>query len=131
LQKVHPEMRRRIKRSKGVWEKKLWREDLERWDKEWLPAIQRRHAALEQVNPRDLGNDELLSHLNDCRATVEDNIFWHHRMNGTVIAPLGDYLAQGMQLTGLSASQLLQLLEGTSPATVGAAGELERLGEAI
>src|SRR5258706_7647804 len=46
LTRLHPELRRRIKRAGVVFETKVWREDVERWDSEWKPAIQKRNAAL-------------------------------------------------------------------------------------
>ena len=50
----HPEIRRRLETSATVFERKLWREDLERWDRETKPAAIRDHLALLAIEPRAL-----------------------------------------------------------------------------
>ena len=37
LTRLHPEIRRRIAAAPGVFAKKLWREDMRRWDEEVKP----------------------------------------------------------------------------------------------
>ena len=41
-------------------ERKLWREDMERWEREAKPAAIKAHLALQAVDPRTLDQDELL-----------------------------------------------------------------------
>src|SRR4028118_669396 len=54
LARDHPEIRRRLETSASVFERKLWREDLERWDREVKPAAIERHLELLAVDPATL-----------------------------------------------------------------------------
>ena len=63
----HPEIRRRLETSATVFERKLWREDLARWDGEVKPAAIRGHLELLAVDPANLGTDDLLVYLDRCR----------------------------------------------------------------
>ncbi|HET7710531.1 MAG TPA: PEP-utilizing enzyme [Thermoanaerobaculia bacterium] len=125
LSKLHPEMRRRIKQSAITFERKLWREDLARWDNEVKPAIAKENSALQAIDPRSLSDAALIDHLEACRAAVERGVRYHHEFNITAMLPVGDLLVQAMAWTGLPAGQILELMRGASPVSLGAADELE------
>jgi pyruvate,water dikinase len=131
LQSSHPEIRARLATSATVFERKLWREDLERWDREVKPAAIRDHLALLAVEPAGLDIDELLAYLDRCRENQKRGAYLHHLFNVPALLPVGDLLAQGREWTGRSGAELLALLQGVNPDPLGADDELERLSTAI
>jgi rifampicin phosphotransferase len=48
---LHPEIRRRIARSKQVIEERAWLADLEHWDEVVKPQAIREHLAVQRVDP--------------------------------------------------------------------------------
>jgi hypothetical protein len=67
LARGHPEIRERLETSATVFERKLWREDLERWDREVKPAAVAAHRALLDVEPSSLSAPDLLAYIDRCR----------------------------------------------------------------
>lgn len=128
---LHPQVRQRIQTAKAVFEQKRWREDLKTWDETWKPALRRTYLDLQKVDPAVLSLEDLITHLTACRDAVAQAIYYHHRMNPVAMLPLGDFLVQAQAWTGLSAQTLLQLLQGTTPVSVGAIAEIEQLAQAI
>ena len=131
LCRLHPELRRRIRRSREVFESRLWREDVERWDREWRPEIDRTNALLQAVVPAKLDPLELAEHLEACRLALDHAIYRHHSLNLCCMLPTGDFLVQVSEWTGLPPSELLGLLRGSTPVSIGATTELERLAIAM
>jgi rifampicin phosphotransferase len=124
---LHPEIRRRIRRSALVFEQKLWRDDLAEWDRELKPAIARENEAMQRVDPRRLDDAALAQHLERCRDLVHRGVFRHHALNIPACLPLGDFLVHAARWTGLSVSDLLPLFRGSSRVSRGAADELDQL----
>jgi rifampicin phosphotransferase len=132
MQIFHPEIRRRIATSRAVFEEKRWREDLRRWDEEVKPASNRVHRQLQAVRVETLDARELEEHLVACRENAERMICQHHQFSVACLLPVGDYLAQVRDWTGLPAGELLALLRGASPVSNGVASQdLAALAEAI
>ena len=131
LTKLHPEIRRRLGRAREVFEGKLWREDVARWDNEIKPAIVKRNAELAAVDPAKLDDAALLQHLRDVEARMIDSIYRHHSLNMCALLPPGDLLAHVTEWTGLGAEALCGVLRGDSKVSVGAADEHERAIAAI
>jgi phosphohistidine swiveling domain-containing protein len=131
LARNDPEIRERLATSASTFEHKLWREDLERWDREIKPAAIRDHLALLAVEPSALGTDDLLAYLDRCRENQKRGAYLHHLFNMPALIPVGDLLAQGCEWTGRSGADLLSLLQGVNPDPLGADDELERLTDAI
>jgi pyruvate,water dikinase len=131
LSRLHPELRRRIRRAREVFEAKLWREDVDRWDREWRPEIDRTNASLQAMVPAKLDRHELVEHLEACRVALDHAIYRHHSLNLCCLLPTGDFLVQASEWTGLPPSELLGLLRGASPVSAGATTELERLAHAF
>ena len=63
LAMLHPELRRRIKRSGEVMRTKAWREDMADWDARVKPAIAARNRELQRIDPTALSNEALAVHL--------------------------------------------------------------------
>ena len=131
LTKVHPEVRRRIRRSAEVFETKFWREDVKRWDEEVKPALIRKYRGLQSVDPRSLSTGDLIRHLDTCAEAVSEAFYIHHSFNPTAMLPLGDFLSHATTWTGLPPSRLLPLLRGASPISLGSSPEMGRLMQAI
>ena len=123
----HPEIRQRLATSACAFERKLWREDLERWDREVKPAATRAHLELLGVDPHSLDASELLDYLDRCRENQIHGAYLHHLFNVPALLPIGDFLVHAREWTGRSADELLGLLRGASPDPLGAADELARL----
>jgi pyruvate,water dikinase len=129
---LHPQVRQRLSAAKVAFEKKLWREDLRRWDEEVKPGSIRKHQALQATNPRALDTGALAEHLVACRNHLIDMIFQHHQYTVSCVLPTGDYLAHAREWTGLGVGELLAPLRGSSPVSNGvAAEELVELARAI
>jgi rifampicin phosphotransferase len=127
LASSHPEIRERLAMSARVFERKLWREDLARWDGEVKPAATRAHLELLAVEPHSLDASELHAYLDRCRDNQIHGAYLHHLFNVPALLPIGDFLVHAREWTGCSADELLGLLRGASPDPLGAADELARL----
>jgi len=127
----HPEIRARLAASAAALEQKIWRQDLESWDREVKPAAIRDHLALQSVDPSSLSADALLAHLERCREHAKRLIYVHHRFNVPALLPVGDFLAHAQAWTGRPATELLALLRGASKVSRGAADELDRVRRAV
>ena len=63
LTRLHPEIRRRIAAAPDVFTKKLWREDMRRWDEEYKPDSIARNRTLQNTAIATLGDPEFLAYL--------------------------------------------------------------------
>ena len=131
LASSHPEIRERLARSANVFERKLWREDLERWDGEVQPAATRAHLELLAIDPHTLDRDGLLAYLERCRENQIQAAYVHHLFNVPALLPIGDFLVHAREWTGRAPADLLGLLQGASPDPLGASDELEQLVAAL
>jgi pyruvate,water dikinase len=127
LARTHPEIRRRLSTSATVFERKLWRADLQRWDLEVKPAAIRTHLALLKIDPDTLDTTGLLQYLNRCRENQIQAAYIHHLFNVPAFVPVGDFLVCAQEWTGRAPAQLLGLLQGANPDPLGADQDLECL----
>ncbi|HYX88260.1 MAG TPA: PEP-utilizing enzyme [Gaiellaceae bacterium] len=131
LAQNHPDIRERLRTSASALERRLWREDLERWDSEVKPAAIRAHLELLAVEPAALSTDDLLAYLERCRENQKRGAYLHHLFNMPALVPVGDFLAQAREWTGRPGAELLGLLQGANPDPLGADAELARLVAAV
>jgi rifampicin phosphotransferase len=126
------EIQARIATSVRAFADKLWRQDLDQWDSVDKPAAIAKHRAIQEVNPTALSDKELIVHLGRCRDHLEAMMYLNHRYTATALVPVGDFLAGAQEWTGATVGELLELLRGTSPISIGfAAAELDALARAI
>ena len=111
--------------------RKIWREDIELWDREVKPDSIQRHLAIQAVDPSRLSDAELLEHIERCREHTAEMVFRHHRFNGAALVPVGDFLLHSAEWTGFPAAELLALLRGSAPVSAGLVDGLDRLAQAI
>jgi pyruvate,water dikinase len=131
LQRVHPELRRRIRRAGEVFRDQSWRQDVERWDRELRPGMAAKAKALLAEDLSGSTDAQLADHMRRSTALLKDAVFTHHRLNFCSLLPVGDFLIHAMDWTGLGAGDLLQSMRGLSPDSAGATGELTELRKAL
>lgn len=125
------EIPERFATAARVFETKLWRDDMRRWDQEVKPAAIEAHRALQQVEPRGLDRPALVDHVEKCRAHLERMFEQHQKFIAPALIPTGDFLVQASKLSGLPPAQFLLLLRGSAPISAGAEDGLEGVAEAI
>lgn len=121
----------RFRAAEEAFERKLWREDVERWDREAKPASTRAHLALQAVDPGRLSRDDLLEHLARCREHQQRMIRQHHSFNCAALVPVGDFIAHVSEWTGRPLGEFLALTRGSAPESAGSFPQLDRLTSAI
>ena len=110
---------------------KLWRADLERWDREVKPAAIRQHMALQAIDPKTLSDADLGHHIDRCTEHLSRMVKQHHQFNAAAMLPVGDFIASVGEWTGLPPSAFMPVLRGFSPESTGHLGELDILVAAI
>ena len=126
-----PEVERRFEAATEALESKLWRDDLDLWDREFMPDSIQRNRALQSVALVDLDTDGLLAHLEAVRENAVEMVWRHHKFTIPAIIPTGLYLANTLEWTGMDAGELLAPLKGSSRVSLGAADELRRLAKVM
>jgi len=121
----------RIARAEEVYARKLWREQLQEWDTQRKPAAIAAHRAIQAVDPYSLSDAELAAHLRRCRDHHAAMITQHMRFTAAAVLPVGDFLAQVGDWTGLPPSELLGLMHGTTEVSSGGSDEMSRLKQAF
>ena len=125
------EIGRRFEAAGKALESKLWRQDLDLWDKEVKPDSIRRNRELQSVKLGELDTDDLLAHLTAVRDNAAEMVYRHHQFSITALIPMGLYLAQALEWTGMDAGHVLAPLKGASPVSIGAMEELDNLAQAM
>jgi pyruvate,water dikinase len=125
------EVPQRLQRAEEVFAGKLWRDQLRDWDETFKPASIKIHRELQSIDPDALSDDELVGYITRCRDHHVEMIFQHMRFTGAAMVPIGDFLAQAGDWTGVPPAELLGMMRGAAPVSAGASGELERMIGAI
>jgi pyruvate,water dikinase len=132
LTHLHPEIRRRIAAAPSVIAKKIWREDMRRWDEEVKPDSIARNRKLQNTAITTLGDAEFLAYLEDVRANAVEMIYRHHIFTIPCCFPVGHFVSKVQHWTGLPSGEILGTLKGAAPVSRGVgAGPLERLRAAL
>ncbi len=121
----------RFQRAEELFAGKLWRDQLRAWDETIKPASIATHREIQAVDPDALSDEELVAYLTRCREHHMAMVSQHMRHTAAALVPTGDFLAHVLGWTGLPASELLDLMRGSSPVSAGASGELAQLIAAI
>jgi pyruvate,water dikinase len=121
----------RFAAAERAFAERRWRADRDEWVREIKPAAIAAHRALQAVDPSELDREGLLEHLERCREHQKRMIAQHHAMNGPALVPVGDFLAQVREWTGLPGAQVLALTRGSAPESAGDSPELDRLLSAL
>lgn len=129
--RLHPELRRRIRRSAETFELQRWREDARRYRDESVPEIRAQLIELQRTPLAALSLDDLIDHLERCFALAKHTLYRHHGTVCAVSLPTGDLLAHTVRWTGASPAQVLRILKGASPGSRFGDEQLDRLVAAI
>jgi phosphohistidine swiveling domain-containing protein len=127
----HEEMAERFGNAARAFEARLWRQDLEHWDRDLKPATIQSQLVLQRIDPFSLDREALLEHLSACYAHLERMVEQAYRLVAPALVPLGDFLVQGSDLSGVSPAELLVLTRGSAPVSAGAEDGLGRLAAAV
>ncbi|HET9051974.1 MAG TPA: PEP-utilizing enzyme [Candidatus Dormibacteraeota bacterium] len=125
-----PELRRRLRASGRVFERRVWRSELAQWRGVDRPARAAANAAIASVDPEALDDPELDQALRSACANVAEAIRIHHLYDATPAVAVGDLLVHVEQWTGSPAVEHLDLL-GRGPRSVLGADELAALADAV
>jgi pyruvate,water dikinase len=131
LLKLHPELRKRVRRCKEVLAERTWRLEVDEWNSTIRRQMVSANLALQAVELSALDNSELYAHLTECRDNLYQALVTHHTLTASNGVPLGRYLSRVTGWTGLPEHQVLDLLRGVSPSSVGLTEELARLHQAL
>lgn len=118
---LHPEIRRRLKRSAEVVENRAWLEDLRYWDEEVKPQAIREHLAIQRVDLAALDDRALADHIAAATKNANVAVYRHGRFSLTAYLPVGDYLAHAMKWTDEPLHALLRPVKGFSDVSSGVA----------
>jgi phosphohistidine swiveling domain-containing protein len=121
------EIPQRFARAEEVWQRRIWREQLQEWDDVAKPASIARHRELQSVDADALSDDGLAAYLEQCRDHHAQMLYQHMRFTGAAMLPVGDLLAHVTDWTSVAPSDVLAMMRGSSPVSAGASDELERL----
>ena len=126
----HLDIQARLATSATVFERKPWREDLERWDREVKPAAIRDHLELLAVDPSGSGQT-----ISSPTSTAVGRTRSMARTS-TTSSTCPRWCRSGLpraraRVDGTAGAELLSLLQGVNPDPLGADHELERLLAAV
>jgi hypothetical protein len=125
------EVPERFAAAAQAFERKLWREDLRRWDEEVKPNSIATQRAIQAEAPESMSDEELLDYLERCRRNLQDRIYDHHQFNSAALITVGDFLVQAGRWTGLGMSELLELMRGSTRVSAGESAERDALMAAL
>jgi pyruvate,water dikinase len=132
LTRLHPEIRRRVAAAPDVIDKKLWREDMRRWDEEYKPDSIARNRKIQNTPVDTLGEAAFLAHLEEVKTNAVEMVYRHHIFTVPCCFPVGLFMSQVQRWTGLPSGEVLGVLKGAAPISRGVgAGPLERLRAAL
>jgi pyruvate,water dikinase len=121
----------RFANAEAAISEKLWRRQLVEWDETYKPASIGAHLELQAVEPDALGDDELADYLGRCRDHHAEMVYQHMRFSASALVPVGDFVAQAGEWTGVGQSELLGLMRGSAPVSSGASEQLYALVDAL
>ncbi len=128
--RLHPEFRRREKIAERLLADRSFEADIARWNQverfEWIEA----NAALQLVDPLDLGDHELADHLRLMSERLVTGWRRHHELHANDLGPIGDLLIHARRW-GIDEVEVMSLLRGSSPATTAAARHGTRIADAL
>lgn len=129
--KLHPALRKRIRRCGEVLAERTWQLEIDEWKDSIRPQMVARNQALQAVDLESLDNAELFGHLAECRDQLYAALVSHHTLTASTAVPLGRYLAKTVSWTGLPEQEVLALLRGASPSSIGITDEWQRVKKAF
>jgi len=128
--RVLPRLRRRVRSSARAVGSDLAGRLLDRWHGEWRADLQRRIAALREVELTALTDAELAAHVAATVALTAEGIRRHLNLHGAIAVSLAELSGTCEQLLGWPDSKVFELLSGLSPMSTEPVRELAALAAA-
>ena len=130
--RLHPEIRRRTAAAPDVFERKLWRDDMRRWDEEIKPDSIKRNSELQKTPIASLDDKAFIAYLETIKANCEEMVYRHHMFTISCCFPVGHFVSEVQRWTDLPSGEVLGALKGAAPISRGVGTEaLERLRTAL
>jgi phosphohistidine swiveling domain-containing protein len=131
LTRLHPEMRRRVRRAEEVFRTKVWREDTSKFFEEVMPRFVADYERIQALKLPSLDDEALAAHLEELVHLLGEQ-FRDHFYRGTApMLPVGDFIVHCREWTGCTAEEAVELLNGYSPYSVEAVTELDAVAAAL
>src|SRR5688572_1462008 len=132
LTRLHPEIRRRTAAGPEVFSKKLWREDMRRWDEEIKPDSIKRNSELQKTPIAALDDAAFIGYLEKIHANAAEMVYRHHIFTISCCFPVGHFVSEVQRWTNRPSGEVLGVLKGAAPISRGVGAEpLERLRAAL
>lgn len=115
LVRVHPALRRRVRRAGQMSRPERLEHQIERWEHDWRPTLQSQVADLRATDLAELDDAEVAAHL---QATVDlllHALHLHFALIPPYAVPVVDLVRTCARLLGWEERQALDLLAGASP----------------
>jgi pyruvate,water dikinase len=114
-EEVGAEIGRRTGVAASAFERRIWRDVLERWDTELKPASIARHREFADVDLTALDDEGLRDQLHRRIEWLTDMAYQHHRFNAIAMLPVGDFILHAVQWTGRPPVPMFAIYDGWSP----------------
>jgi phosphohistidine swiveling domain-containing protein len=128
---LHPELRYRGRRAREVLKERRWRAEVKTWREGLRSRFCRINLALQRVEPRGLPDEALRQHVAFATRLLHEGTAQHFRHGPAYTFPVGDWIRQTREWTGLEAPQIFPALKGSSPASAATLAPLDRLARAV
>ena len=129
LLRLHPALRRRIKRASEVVATKSWREDAQQFIRA-LPEAESSTAAFAREPIEELSADAFVAHFEKLGRFGSARIVQHFANVPLSILPVGDFLVFAAE-AGISGAEAMAALRGYSPHSVAAGQAIQNAAAAI
>jgi len=129
--KLHPKLRKRMRRCQEVLAERTWQIEINEWNNSIRDKLVDRNRILQEIDLVNLDDVGLFDHLTACRDNLYNALVSHHTLTASTAVPLGRYLNKATSWTGLPDHEVLALLRGSSPSTIGTTDELQRVQAAL
>lgn len=131
LVRLHPELRRRVRRAAEVFRTRLWRQDTQEFFDQVMPACIARFEAVQALRLEELDDEALVAHLEAMVRDLEAQIRDHFFRGSAPMLPVGDFVVHARDWTGCTAEEAIALLSGYSPYSVEAVDEVATVAAAV
>lgn len=130
LFRLHPELRRRHRTARTIFDDETWSSIVERWEQEVKPSFRDRLDALAVSDLADRSNADLADHMVTVAGVAADASINHFANAPLVALAVGDLLRLADD-HGLTGPEAMSTLAGFSDPVRKATAEIDRLVEAL
>ncbi len=131
LLRLHPALRKRRARAEQVLIEKPWREDRRAFVEEVLPRFEERLGALGREPIEAFDDAGLVAHLARLLTLLKEAMHDHFYRASSAMLPVGDFIVHARDWTGCAAPEAIELLRGSSPESVSAVTDVDRVATSL